>query len=186
VTVTGGRTTTEYGIMHTLADMAKALNRPPVYLSGLQARFGLPVMEGAGYSPPYLEFLRKLTHLRTLAVTEETIRELWTIEKKLLRLLHADSTGSPTWFLDACSASGNSKQRLLLSNFDLGAPLHARGLQLGLDFTDADHELFAGAEMGEDVLRVLGDYRRLHESIATKVAAEALQVRAAATWAKNF
>ena len=36
--------------MHTLGDMAKALNRAPVYLAGLQKRFELPVFEGAAYS----------------------------------------------------------------------------------------------------------------------------------------
>lgn len=171
--------------MHTFADMAKALNRPPVYLSGLQARFELPVMDGAGYSPAYLEFLRKVVHLRTLAIAEESIRDLWNIEKKLLQLLHADSTGSPTWFLDACGALGNPKQRLLLSNYDLGVPIHSQGLQLGLNLTDADRELFGGAEMGEDAMRVFQDYRRLHGRIAKEIAAELPQVRAASSWAKH-
>ena len=31
--------------MHTLAEIARALNRPVIYLSGLQKRFALPVME---------------------------------------------------------------------------------------------------------------------------------------------
>jgi hypothetical protein len=35
--------------MHTLADIAKALNRPAVVISGLQARFELPSSDGAGY-----------------------------------------------------------------------------------------------------------------------------------------
>lgn len=39
--------------MHTLSEIAKALNRPVVYLSGLQSRFELPVLEGAGYSDAY-------------------------------------------------------------------------------------------------------------------------------------
>jgi len=37
--------------MHTLGDMAKALNRSPVYLHGLQTRFELPVSGGAGREP---------------------------------------------------------------------------------------------------------------------------------------
>jgi hypothetical protein len=166
--------------------MAKALNRLSIYLSGLQARFELPVMDGAGYSPAYLEFLRKVVHLRTLAVGEESIHDLWIIERKLLQLLHADSTGSPTWFLDACGVSGNPQQRLLLSNYNLGVPVHARTLQLGLNFTAADRELFGGAEMGEDALRVLQDYRRLHRHIEKEIASELPQVRAAASWAKGF
>ena len=34
--------------MHSLGDMLKSLNRASVYVGGLQARFELPVMEGAG------------------------------------------------------------------------------------------------------------------------------------------
>jgi hypothetical protein len=44
--------------MHTFADMAKALNRSPVYLAGLQNRFELPTFAGATYPPTYLAFLR--------------------------------------------------------------------------------------------------------------------------------
>ena len=39
--------------MHTLAEMAKALNRPAVYLHGLQSRFELPAFEGAAYLKLY-------------------------------------------------------------------------------------------------------------------------------------
>ena len=34
---------------HTLAGMAKALNRPAVVVSGLQTRFELPALESAAY-----------------------------------------------------------------------------------------------------------------------------------------
>jgi hypothetical protein len=40
--------------MHTLGDMVTSLNRSAVYLHGLQARFELPVSEGASYSDAYL------------------------------------------------------------------------------------------------------------------------------------
>lgn len=36
--------------MRTFGDMAKALNRTPVFLSGLQKRFDLPGGKGAAYS----------------------------------------------------------------------------------------------------------------------------------------
>jgi len=36
--------------LHTLAEMAKALNRPAVVATGLQNRFELPAFEAAGYS----------------------------------------------------------------------------------------------------------------------------------------
>ncbi len=43
-------------IMHTFADLAKALNRSTVYLSGLQSRFELPPLDGAGHLEAYLAF----------------------------------------------------------------------------------------------------------------------------------
>lgn len=56
--------------MRSLADIAAALNRSTVYLSGLQKRFELPTLEGAAYSSAYLEFLRALVMLRTLSISE--------------------------------------------------------------------------------------------------------------------
>ena len=41
--------------MHTLGDMAKALNRSAVYLHGVKARFELPTMAGSGYPEAYLK-----------------------------------------------------------------------------------------------------------------------------------
>ena len=170
----------------TFADLAKALNRSTVYLSGLQSRFELPVIEGVGYSSAYLAFLQTVVHLRTLSITEETLRGLWHIEKKLLGLLHADSTGSPTWFLDSCGATTSPKRRLLLTNYELGAEVQGKGVQLGLNFADTAPELFAGQEMGEDALRVLNDYRKLHARITADVRAEMPHIRNARAWAKRF
>jgi hypothetical protein len=171
--------------MHAFADLAKALNRSTVYLAGLQSRFELPTFDGAGYSEAYLAFLQTVVHLRTLSITEETLRDLWHIEKKLLVLLHADSSGSPTWFLDSCGATTSPKRRLLLTNYELGAEVHGKGVQLGLNFAgDTTPELFAGPEMGEDALRVLAEYRKLHRRILDEVKAELPQVRAAMAWAK--
>ena len=45
----------------TLGEMAKALNRPAVYLTGLQRRFELPVYEGAGYKTPISPFSARLS-----------------------------------------------------------------------------------------------------------------------------
>jgi len=42
----------------------------------------------------------------------------------------------------------------LLSNFDLGIPLDAREVQIGLDFSAQLPELFEGKAMGEDALGV--------------------------------
>lgn len=171
--------------MHRLTDLARSLNRSTVYLSGLQTRFELPVFPGAGYSRAYLSFLTTLVHLRTLAVPEETLRELWITEKKLLLLLHADTSVSPTWFLDSCGCESNPNRRLLLSNHDVGVDLNSDGVQLGLDFTDALPELFPGREMGEDVLRAFNAYRRQSADVIAKVTAELPHVNAAMRWAKS-
>ena len=79
------------------------------------------------------------------------------MERKLLQLLHEDTTGSPTWFLNSCGMTSHSKRRLLLTNHDLGFEIKGTGLQLGINFADKTPELFAGHEMGEDALRVLQD-----------------------------
>jgi hypothetical protein len=172
--------------MHTLGDMAKALNRSPVYLHGLQTRFDLPVREGAGYSDAYLAFLRTVVFLRMLNVSEESLLALWHLEKKLLQLLHVDSTGSPTWFLDACGHPSHPRRRLLLTNYDLGVEVPTGTLQLGLNFAKALPELFAGKEMGEDALRVLGEYLKLYTRLRTDVSAETLLLRSAVAWTKRL
>ncbi len=97
--------------MHTFADLAEELNRSTVYVSGLQSRFEIPAFDGAGYSDAYLAFLQTVVNLWTLSITEETLRDLWHIEMKLLQLLHADSTGSPTWSLDSCGATTSPKSQ---------------------------------------------------------------------------
>lgn len=173
--------------MYKLADLAKILNRPVVILSGLQSRYELPVLEGAAYSEAYLAFLRVVLHLRRLSISEDRLRELWDIEKKLLTLLHLHSTGSATWFLDSCGATTHSKRRLLLSNHDVGVEIHGTGLQMGLNFAgEATPELFAGPEMGEDALRVLNEYRKLHRDILDHVKAELVQVQSSVAWVRKL
>jgi hypothetical protein len=172
--------------VQTLADMVEALNRSTVYLSGLQKRFELPVFEGAPYPDAYREFLRTVIYLRTFGVSEESLRELSTLEKKLLTLLHVDSTGSQTWFLGACGRTTHRERRLLLSNFDLGIPLDAREVQTGLDFSDRLPELFEGKAMGEDGLRVLDDCLKREKAILNDVRLELPHVRHAAHWAAHL
>ena len=164
---------------HSLIDIGRELKRPVIYLRGLQTRFDLPEFEGAGYSDAYLEFLTKLVHLRALSIPEETLRNLWHIEKKLLLLLNADTTGSPTWFLDACGATSHPEQRLLLSNYDIGVEIPSKSLQLGLNFSDKLPELFTGRQMGEDGLRVLHDYLQFCTRIRSDIRAELPLLRAA-------
>jgi len=169
--------------MHTLSDMAKVLSRSPVYLYGLQKHFDLPVFEAAAYSPAYLTFLRTLLILRTFNIAEAALLDLWQLEKKLLQLLHVDSTGSPTWYLDACGASTHPERRLLLTNHDLGVPLTSSEVQTGLNFAESLPELVAGTEMGEDILRVLRVSLQIRARILADLAAELPHLRAAAKWA---
>jgi len=172
--------------MHTFADLAHALNRSPVYLRGLQTRFALPVLEGAAYPAAYMAFLRTVIHLRTFGVSEEALLKLWHLEKKLLTLLHADSTGSPTWFLDACGQTAHRRRRLLLTNYDLGVAIPSRMLQLGLNFGDALPELFAGKEMGDDALRVLEAYLTAFATLRRDVGDELPHVLAAVSFARRL
>jgi hypothetical protein len=166
--------------------MAKALNRFPVQLSTLQKQFALPAFEGAAYSDAYLTFLRTVISLRTLNVSDSALLDLWRLEKKLLQLLHADSTGSATWFLDECGRTTHPNRRLLLTNYDIGMALDAQGVQPGLNFDKKPRELFAGTEMGEDAMRVLGEILEIRARIQTDIAAELPYVRTIAHWAATL
>ncbi len=165
--------------MHTLGDMAGQLNRPVIHLHSLQIHFELPVFKGKAYSDAYLAFLRMLVLLRTLGVPEQTLRDLWKLEKKLLVMLHVDSTGSPTWFLDACSHTGRTRCRLLLTNRDMGATLPSHAVQLGLDFSPRRPELFAARDMGEDALAVFNQCLHIYSQIQSTIRAETPILRAA-------
>lgn len=172
--------------MDTLASLSRQLKRSTVEISGLQTRFDLPVLSGAAYSGAYLAFLRKVLHLRALHVAEDDLRELWTMERKLLHLLHIDATGSPTWFLDSCGATNHPERRLLLTNHDLGLPVDAGALQPGLDFQpDPPPELFTVEVMGEDALRLLAEYRRLHEPIRRRIRQHLDEFASALAWARK-
>jgi hypothetical protein len=169
--------------MHSLGDMALALNRSTVYLTGLQRRFELPAFEGTAYPPAYLAFLRGVINLRTFDIAEENLRDLWRLEKKLLQLVHVDSAGSRTWFLDSCGATTHRERRLLLTNHDLGVSLNGSEVQTGLNFANSLPELFVGKEMGEDALRVLRESLKIRTRILADIAAELPRVRAAVKWA---
>ena len=164
----------------TFAELCARLNRSPVYVRGLQRRFALPILEGSPYSAAYVAFLEGVIHLRVLGIPEETLTHAWNLERKLMQLLHADSTGSATWFLDACGSTGNRDHRLLLSNFDIGTFLPSGAVQLGLNFADKDKpELFTKAEMGEDAILVLCQYLPIHQQILRDIKLEIPVVREA-------
>lgn len=149
--------------------MATALNRSTVYPSGLQKFFELPVGEGATCPHADLDFSHPCfsPHFRR---ERRALRDLWHLEKKLLTLLHVDSTGSRTWFLDACGRTTHRERQRLLCNFDLGLPLDALEVRTGLDFSDRLPELFEGKAMVEDALRVLDDCLKLEKNHAQRPA----------------
>lgn len=172
--------------MYSLSEMARELGRATVYLNRLQTVFALPVPADNDYARPYMIFLRQIIALRVLNVSEDLILKLWQLEKKLMVLLHVDMERSPTWFLDQCGRRKHPRRRLLLSNFDTGTDLFLRKLQPGLPLATQNNELFAGHEMGEDLMRVYGDYLKTYERIRQMATLQIRVVRAAATWANRL
>jgi hypothetical protein len=170
--------------MKRMQEIAERLGRPAVWISGIQKRFGLPVLES--YSEGHEAFLRKILHLRVLGVSEDSLREFWAVERKLIEVLHLDPMSSPTWMVDACAYPSDPNRRLLLSNIDLGFPLPATDLQIGLNFTASSPELFAGKEMGEDALRLISDYRTHLASIRLSVGSELSVLKRAIKWGKGL
>ena len=170
--------------MKRMKEIAEKLGRPVVWISGVQKRFGLPVLES--YSEGYECFLRKILHLRVLGVSEESLREFWAVERKLIEVLHLDPLSSPTWMVNACAYPFDRNRRLLLSNIDLGFPLPATDLQIGLNFAASSSELFAGKEMGEDALRLISDYRGRLTTIRLSVSSELSVLKGAIKWAKGL
>jgi hypothetical protein len=170
----------------TLADLSRTLNRPVVVITSLQHRFELPSFGGAGYSNAYLALLRTLFSLRALAISEDRLLDLWHLEKKLLQLIHVDSTGSKTWFLDSCGRTDHIQRRLLLTNYDIGIAIPAQAIQLGLDFNQRPPELFAGTEMGEDASRILNKIIPIKAAICADVAVELPHLRETAKWAARL
>ena len=170
----------------TLSKLCAALNRPYGVIQDIQKRFELPVFKGAAYSDAYAAFLRTIIHLRIFSVSFDSLTQLWHLEKAVMRLLHADSTGSPTWFLDSCGSKRRRSHRLLLSNYDLGSHIASGSVQLGLDFASATPELFTSAEMGEDVLKALTLYLKDYRAIALSLRAELPNLRAALNFSRPF
>jgi hypothetical protein len=170
--------------MKNIKELKTSLGRPAVWISGVQKRFGLPVLES--YSEGYEAFLRKVVHLRVLGVREDSLREFWAVERKLIEVLHLDPQSSATWMVDACTVSADPERRLLLSNIDLGFNLPSTSIQIGLNFAASTPELFAGKEMGEDALRLIGDYRNRLAVIRLSVGSELSVLKGAIKWGKGL
>lgn len=170
--------------MRSVKNLAERLGRRMVWVRGVQKRFGLPVLES--YPEGYESFLRKILHLRVLGLTEDTLREFWAIERKIIEVLHLDPQSSPTWMVDACAYPADPDRRLLLSNIDLGFPLPSTELQIGLNFAASAPELFAGKDMGEDALRLISDYRARLAAIRLSVGSELSVLKGAIKWGRGL
>jgi hypothetical protein len=167
----------------TLAEIAAELGRDRLYLLGWMKRFELPPGHGNRYLATYLSFFRTVVFLKLAQIPEEKLVELWTLEKKLMNLLHVDTSSSPTWMIDGHTATGNDSRRLFLSRFDIGTDLQSACVQPGLDFSPAPAELFGGRDMGEDALRLLGIYLAELKPVLATVASQSALLGEAARWA---
>lgn len=172
--------------MYSLNDIARYVNRSPLYLRGLQQRFDLEVLDGGSYSEAYRQFFKTLVQLRLLGISEDVMLKMWSLEKKVLQLLHVDALGSVTWYLDSCGRKTHRRRRLLLSNYDLGVSLHSARIQLRMNFSERHGELFDRAEMGEDIIKVLERYLDLYRKVKADAIAESRQLSSAAGWAQRF
>jgi hypothetical protein len=149
----------------------------------MRKRFGLPVLDD--YPECCVAFLRKIRDLRNLGVSEERLGDLWDLERKLIAILHLDLGGGELSLIEGCSAEADPEHRLLLSNADLGVPLMARDVQAGLDFQSRPSELFEGKEMGEDALRLIGEYRIILEEVRKIVRTERDVLRNSLRWDRS-
>ena len=166
------------------SELSERLGRPALWISRMRKHFGLPVLED--YPECYEAFLRKVRDLRNLGVSEEKFGQLWDLERKLIDILHLDLGDGNLSHIQGCSVEADPERRLLLSNADLGVPLMARDLQTGLDFQALPKELFEGKEMGDDALRILGEYRELLQEIGKTVSREGKVVKSSLHWAKTL
>jgi hypothetical protein len=169
--------------MNTAA-LSETLGRPTLWVSRVRKRFGLPVLEE--YPKCYVAFLRKIRDLRNLGVSEEKLGDLWDLERKLIDILHLDLGGGELSLIEGCSAEADPEHRLLLSNADLGVPLMARDVQAGLDFQQRPRELFEGQAMGEDALRLLGEYRYLLQEVREIVGKERAVLKESLQWERSL
>ena len=166
-------------------ELSQALGRPALWITRTRKRFGLPALEE--YPVYYVAFLRKIRDLRNLGVSEEKLGDLWDLERKLIEILHLDLGGGELSLIEGCSAEVDLDRRLLLSNADLGVPLMARNVQAGLDFSAGrPKELFDRKEMGEDALRLLGEYRVLLQEVRGIVGRENKVLRESLKWATTL
>lgn len=163
--------------------MAEQLGKDPLYIRNLQRSLSLKSDSKATYSDSYLHFLAKIIALKTLGVSQEHIADLLDMEKRILKLLHIDTLStSEYWFLSDKDSSGG----LLLTGHDVGFAVDGAGVQDMLDFGAKEKEMFRGADMGEDVRRILGQYMKERDSVVAKVQREMPVVKNALATAEKM
>ena len=175
----------------SFSELCKILGKDAVYVRNLQRLLDLHIPgKDHGYSQNYLIFMEKIVALRSFHVPQDEIKELFDTEKKIMRLLHADTlTDSPTWYLDGCGGSEEDEaasSRLLFGGYRLDFPLPARTVQHTLDFGPRAPELFKGSEMGEDLRRVMQKYHGLVNALRERIAREKPVLENALHWARGF
>ena len=168
----------------TPSSLSHALGRPALWISRQRKRFGLPVLDD--YPECYVAFLRKVRDLRNLGISEEKLGDLWDLEKKLISILHLDLVGGVFSIIEGCAAEADPDRRLLLTNANLGVPVMASEVQAGLDFQKRPRELFEGKEMGEDALRLLGEYRNLLQGVREIVGREKGILKSSLQWERSI
>lgn len=171
--------------MQTLAAIARSLNTKAADLAGVLERFAITVPR-TDIPDSCAVFLRTVTHLRILGISEESILKLWNTEKKLVLHLHLCDSASPTWQIDACGKTTHPERRLFLTNIDTGFPLTAQSVQPGLNFDTSTPELFEGTAMGEDARKLISTYRTRRDDIIGKITAAVPMVRAAIGWSARW
>lgn len=171
----------------SFSEMCRAIGKGPAYARRLQLDLGLHVPgRNDGYSDEYVYFMERVVSLRTFNVAMTDILDLFVKERRILEMLrfHSLST-SPTWYLGTSPEPPDPDRRLLLTNFDLGFPISANGIQANLDFSEGEQELFEGSEMGEDVRQALVLYRKLLNKIQQRVHTETPVLLNALAWSKK-
>lgn len=138
------------------------------------------------YPECYMVFLRKVRDLRNLGVSEEKLVQLWDLERKLISILNLDLGGGEISLIEGCAVEADPNYRLLLSNAELGVPLMAQEVQAGLDFQQRPRELFDGRDMGEDSLRLLGEYRLLLQEVRGNMTLERNVLKETLRWHKSL
>ena len=170
---------------YSFPELCQSLGKAHMYVRNLQTGLDMYIPGNSErYSDAYLQFMLKIVALRTLNISLEDIRDLFIKEKRILEMLHVDSSSdSPTWYLDSCQNGDRSESNLFLTGYDVGAPLHSGKVQVHLNFSHSGKELFSGQAMGEDVNAFCKVYSRQLERLKRRMQEERLVVRRALAWA---